>query len=392
MPSPTSVAVRACARRVVRPSTSIALAPSLDRCLLGRRYHLNNARSLSSARSLAASPARNRTRSAREVVQQAVASIGSKREGQKRQAHATTTNPDSPLGKKNASNDVPSRIGLIGARGYTGQALIDLLDKHPFMDLRHVSSRELAGQELQRYTKRKITYQHLLPEDVAQLDKDGQIDCWIMALPNGVCKPYIEALDQVQKGGKRRSLIVDLSADYRFDNSFFYGLPELTKRSEIRQSTRISNPGCYATAAQLGIAPLLDHIGGEPIIFGVSGYSGAGTKPSPKNDVNILKDNLMPYSLTGHMHEREISHHLGTSVAFMPHVASWFRGIHLTINIPLNKTMASRDIRQIYQDRYAGEKLVKVVGEVPQVKSIQTLHGCEIGGFAIDSSGKRVVV
>ncbi|KAI0904533.1 hypothetical protein F4823DRAFT_614580 [Ustulina deusta] len=392
MPSPTSVAVRAYARRVVQPSTSIALAPSLDRCLLGRRYHLNNARSLSSTRSLAALPARNHPRSAREVIQQAVASIASKREGQQRQVHATTTNPDSPLGKKNASNDVPSRIGLIGARGYTGQALIDLLDKHPFMDLRHVSSRELAGQELQRYTKRKITYQHLLPEDVAQLDKDGQIDCWIMALPNGVCKPYIEALDQVQKGGKRRSLIVDLSADYRFDNSFFYGLPELTKRSEIRQSTRISNPGCYATAAQLGIAPLLDHIGGEPIIFGVSGYSGAGTKPSPKNDVNILKDNLMPYSLTGHMHEREISHHLGTSVAFMPHVASWFRGIHLTINIPLNKTMASRDIRQIYQDRYAGEKLVKVVGEVPQVKSIQTLHGCEIGGFAIDSSGKRVVV
>ncbi len=72
--------------------------------------------------------------------------------------------------------------------------------------------------------------------------------------------------------------------------------------------------------------------------------------------------------------------------------ASWFRGIHLTINIPLNKTMTSRDIRQIYQDRYAGEKLVKVVGEAPLVKSIQALHGCEIGGFAVDKSGKRVVV
>lgn len=388
----TSVAVRAGARRVVRRSTLIAPAPSPDPCLLGRRHNLNNARSLSSTRSLAASPARDRTQFRREVVQQVVASIGRKREGQQRQVHAATTNPDSPLGKKNASNDLPSRIGLIGARGYTGQALIDLLNGHPFMDLRHVSSRELAGQELQQYTKRKIIYEHLSPENVTQLDKDGQVDCWVMALPNGVCKPYIEALNQVQKGSNGRSVIIDLSADHRFDNSWAYALPELTKRSEICQSTRISNPGCYATAAQLGIAPMLDHIGGKPIVFGVSGYSGAGTKPSPKNNINILKDNLIPYSLTGHIHEREISHHLGTSVAFIPHVASWFRGIHLTINIPLNKTMASRDIRQIYQDRYAGEKLVKVVGEAPLVKSIQNLHGCEIGGFAVDSSGKRVVV
>ena len=213
-----------------------------------------------------------------------------------------------------------------------------------------------------------------------------------MALPNGVCKPYVDALDQVQKDSGRKSVIVDLSADYRFNDSWAYGLPELTKRSEIYNSTRISNPGCYATAAQLGIAPLVEHLGGEPVVFGVSGYSGAGTKPSPKNDVNLLKDNLIPYSLTGHIHEHEISHHLGTSVSFIPHVASWFRSIHVTINIPLNKKMVSRDIRQIYQDRYAGEKLVKVVGEAPLVRSVSSLHHCEIGGFSVDSSGKRVVV
>jgi N-acetyl-gamma-glutamylphosphate reductase len=64
----------------------------------------------------------------------------------------------------------------------------------------------------------------------------------------------------------------------------------------------------------------------------------------------------------------------------------------LTINIPLSKEMTSREIRQIYQDRYAGEKLVKVVGEAPYVKSIQNKHGVEIGGFAVDDTGKRVVV
>lgn len=305
---------------------------------------------------------------------------------------ATTTNPNPPLGRKNASSTVPARVGLIGARGYTGQALIDLLNAHPHMDLKHVSSRELAGQELKSYTKRKIIYENLGPEDVVKLEKNGDIDCWVMALPNGVCKPYMEAIDEASRGRERQSVVVDLSADYRFDGTWTYGLPELTSRSAICQARRISNPGCYATAAQLGIAPILEHLGGQPTVFGVSGYSGAGTKPSPKNDVNQLRDNLMPYSLTDHIHEREITSHLGASVAFIPHVASWFRGIYHTINIPLNKTMTSRDIRQIYQDRYAGEKLVKVVGEAPLVRSIMDKHGVEIGGFAVHSSGKRVVV
>lgn len=92
--------------------------------------------------------------------------------------NALNTNPNPPLGKKNASNDRPSRIGLIGARGFTGQALIDLLNGHPNIDIRHVSSRELVGQELKGYDKRKIIYESLSPEDVARIDKEGEVDAW----------------------------------------------------------------------------------------------------------------------------------------------------------------------------------------------------------------------
>jgi N-acetyl-gamma-glutamyl-phosphate reductase/acetylglutamate kinase len=148
-----------------------------------------------------------------------------------------------------------------------------------------------------------------------------------MALPNGVCKPFVDA---VNEAGKPDAVIVDLSADYRFDPAWTYGLPELVDRRNIANATRISNPGCYATAAQLGIAPLLKFIGGQPTVFGVSGYSGAGTKPSPKNDVKNLENNLIPYSLTDHIHEREISSQLGLDVAFIPHVAVWFQGIHVS--------------------------------------------------------------
>lgn len=307
--------------------------------------------------------------------------------------YATTTNPNPPFGSKNSSNEKPAKVALIGARGYTGQNLIALLNSHPNMDLRYVSSRELAGQKLKGYSKRDITYTNLTAEDVRKMEADGEIDCWVMALPNGVCKPFVDAIEAGK--GPQNSVIVDLSADYRFEpkeSKWTYGLPELVNRSDIARATRISNPGCYATAAQLGIAPLVPFLGAAPTVFGVSGYSGAGTKPSPKNDVKNLQDNFIPYSLTDHIHEREISAQLGTEVAFIPHVASWFQGIHHTISIPLKQSMTSRDIRQLYQERYAGERLVKVTGEPPSVKAISGTHGVEIGGFGVHSGGKRVVV
>ncbi|GAM89649.1 hypothetical protein ANO11243_076880 [Dothideomycetidae sp. 11243] len=303
-----------------------------------------------------------------------------------------TTNPNPPLGIKNSEKDYPSKIAIIGARGYTGKALIELLNRHPNMDLRHVSSRELAGKKLTDYTKREIIYENLSPDDVRKMADAGTVDCWVMALPNGVCAPFVDAINA---SSHKESLIIDLSADYRFNSDWTYGLPELVKRSTIASAKRISNPGCYATAAQLGIAPLLEHLApspANPTIFGVSGYSGAGTKPSPKNDVNNLTGNLIPYSLTDHIHEREISAQLGREVAFIPHVAVWFAGIHHTISLPLNKTMASRDIRQLYQDRFAGEKLVRISGEAPLVKQIAGKHHVSIGSFAVHSSGQRAVI
>lgn len=303
-----------------------------------------------------------------------------------------TTNPNPPLGIKNREKDYPSKVALIGARGYTGQALIDLLNRHPNMDLRHVSSRELVGKKLAGYTKREIIYENLSPDDVRRMADKGEVDCWVMALPNGVCKPFVDAIEE---SSHKDAVIVDLSADYRFDSKWTYGLPELVQRNKISSATRISNPGCYATAAQLGIAPLLEYLApapANPTVFGVSGYSGAGTKPSPKNDVENLTNNLIAYSLTDHIHEREISAHLGREVGFIPHVAVWFAGIHHTISLPLANAMASRDVRQLYQDRYNGEKLVKVTGESPVVKNIAGKHGVEIGGFAVHSSGKRAVI
>ncbi|EGW30955.1 uncharacterized protein SPAPADRAFT_56893 [Spathaspora passalidarum NRRL Y-27907] len=299
-----------------------------------------------------------------------------------------STNP--PL--REGTNTEKRKVALIGARGYTGQNLIKLIDNHPYLEISHVSSRELQGQKLQGYNKGNIIYSNLQVEDIKKLEENGDVDVWVMALPNGVCKPFVDAIDQVKNG---HSKIIDLSADYRFDTTgkWVYGLPELNDRNVISQAKKISNPGCYATAAQLAIAPLKKYINGTPSLFGVSGYSGAGTKPSPKNDVKLLNNNLIPYSLTDHVHEREISSQLGFKVAFMPHVAQWFQGISHTINIPINKgCLSSREIRNIYQEFYGNEDLITISGEAPLVKDISGKHGVVLGGFAVNSNEDRVVI
>jgi len=133
--------------------------------------------------------------------------------------------PGSSRGYATAASE-PKRLGLIGARGYTGQTLTALLSGHPHLNLSHVSSRQLAGSTLEGYSKEAITYSNLSAEDVEKMEKQGEVDAWVMALPNGVCKPFVDAIDRGAKDkGKDSSVVVDLSADYRFEKGWTYGLP-----------------------------------------------------------------------------------------------------------------------------------------------------------------------
>lgn len=186
-------------------------------------------------------------------------------------------------------------------------------------------------------------------------------------------------------------VIIDLSADHRFDAAWYYGLPELTRQRYAGQR-RISNPGCYATAMQLAIAPLAGELAGPPQCFGVSGYSGAGTTPSDKNDTEKLRDNLMPYALTDHIHEREVTAHLGMPVEFMPHVAPHFRGITMTVNLWLRQPMSREAVRAKYLDFYGSEPLVAIQDDAPWVSRIAGRHGAAIGGFTVSPDRRRVVV
>jgi len=284
------------------------------------------------------------------------------------------------------STSTPFTVGIVGARGHTGAELIKLIAAHPRLQLGFVSSRELAGQ---RVADHHADWHGDLQFE--NLDADAVVakgmDAVILALPNGLSAPFVAALDAAGAD----TVIVDLSADHRFEGSWYYGLPELTRGGYLGQK-RISNPGCYATAMQLAISPLLAELAGPPQCFGVSGYSGAGTSPSDKNNPELLRDNLMPYALTNHMHEREVTAHLRVPVEFMPHVAPHFRGITMTVNLWLNQAVKREDVIARYQAYYAGEPLIEVLDEAPWVSRIAGRHGVQIGGFDVAPGGKRLVV
>jgi len=277
-------------------------------------------------------------------------------------------------------------LGIVGARGHTGSELIKLLAHHPYIELSFVSSRELAGQSVAEHNRAYtglLYYERLEADEVA----DKNADIIILALPNGKADAYVTALNNK----KPDTLIIDLSADYRFDSTWYYGLPELTRQKYSGQK-RISNPGCYATAMQLAIAPLTKQLAGPPSCFGVSGYSGAGTTPSERNNPELLRDNLMPYALTGHIHEREVSAQLALPVEFMPHVAAYFRGITLTTNLWLQKAHKREEIIALYREYYSNEPLIEIIDDAPWVSHIAGKNGVQIGGFTLAADNKRVVI
>ncbi|MBD7986979.1 N-acetyl-gamma-glutamyl-phosphate reductase [Luteimonas sp. Sa2BVA3] len=277
-------------------------------------------------------------------------------------------------------------VGIVGARGHTGAELIGLLAGHPGFELAAVSSRELDGQrvgdQVPAYAG-ELRYSNLAPDALAAL----RLDAWVLAMPNGKSGAFVEAL----AAAGADPVIVDLSADHRFDAAWHYGLPELT-RDGYGGQRRIANPGCYASAMQLALAPMLDLLDGPAQCFGVSGYSGAGTTPSDRNDVGKLRDNLMPYALVDHVHEREVTRHLGHAVEFMPHVAPHFRGITLTANMHLHAPVRAEAVEAAYRARYEDEPLVRVTPDAPWVSAIAGRHDVEIGGFTVSADGHRLVV
>lgn len=279
-----------------------------------------------------------------------------------------------------SSSVATKTIGLVGARGYVGVELLEIIESHPMLDLAYASSRSFDGDPITKHAKASFNgkrFEEISPAEIVTRNAD----IVILALPDAAAAPFLAAFEA---SGQSPELILDLSSDHRFDDSWTYGLTE-HHRDAIKHAKRISNPGCYATAAQLALAPIVDRLAQVPHCFGVSGYSGAGTKRTTRNDHRALKDGVLPYKLVNHTHEREISRHLGTPVRFSPHVAPYFRGITLTVQATLDGPITLDELNELYGSRYAECELVSVINdEMPRVQDIVSRDTAVIGGFSIN--------
>ena len=273
-------------------------------------------------------------------------------------------------------------IALMGGRGFVGQEIIALIDNHPYFELSQVFSKSNAGKTIPNYKKNKHLLFTELDQEMRNIDPD--IDIFILALANDDSKNVVNFLNS----NFNKSIIIDVSSDHRFNNDWTYRLPETSFDEGLPK--KISNPGCYATAMQLMLAPIKKDINGHVSIMGFSGFSGAGSTPNDKNNRDRLKGNILAYNLVNHTHEKEVKKHCYEQLSFTPHVADFFRGILTTAHIQLDKPTTEDALLARYQEFYKNKPLIHIDGSVPLITDAVGKHIACLGGFCLDNSKQQL--
>jgi len=296
---------------------------------------------------------------------------------------------------------------VVGGSGYSGGELLRILRGHGKVDSVEATSRTYKGKPVSDV---HTNLKGICDETFEEYDA-GKADCDIafLALPHGEGMEHAPAL--LQKGIK----VVDLGADYRIKDAAVYeryygkhknpellskavyGLPELF-REKIRKAQLVANPGCYATAAILAIAPaskFKDKIDAERIIVDAkSGTSGAGVKPSEFLHHSEVADNIKAYKVTGHRHQPEMDSIIGqliphASVSFTPTLIPVVRGIlsdtHMFCKLTLD------DLKRQYSEFYGKERFVRIVENV-YTKNVLYSNYCDISVHLDDEKGRAVIV
>ncbi len=259
-------------------------------------------------------------------------------------------------------------IGVLGASGYTGRELCGLIIQHPAFELAFASASSQAGTTA-RIAGREINF---IETEKAPLEN---ADLVFSALPHGTSGEW------VGRAAARGAKVVDLSSDFRPGNAAssnaIYGLTELMRES-VRCSSLVANPGCYATAVLIALAPLIKRQltlpGGTIVISAASGVTGAGFTPRTDLLFAEVAENFRAYAL-GNVHRhlpemRAITIALGgdNDLLFVPHLLPVSRGILATITVPLRERI--NNPLEIWQEAYAGEPFVEVTSEAPSLRDV----------------------
>lgn len=304
-----------------------------------------------------------------------------------------------------------TRVGIIGATGYTGVELVRLLLHHPRVEVTALTSQKYAGIPLDQVF---LSLTKLLPIKCEELNIDQvstKTDFIFTAVPH---KTAMEIVPLFHQKGKR---IIDLSADFRFKDAgvyerwyqkhispnllpeSVYGLPEL-HREKIRKAKIVGNPGCYPTGALIGLIPLIKEgiISTEGIVIdSKSGVSGAGREVALESLFCEVNEGVKAYKLFSHRHTPEIEQELSilaqkeVRVTFIPHLIPMDRGILTTLYASLIRRMKTGELINLVQEYYKTEPFIRVYpeGKFPNTKNVRGSNFCDIGVIADES---RVVI
>ena len=300
------------------------------------------------------------------------------------------------------------RVGIVGASGYAGGELLRLLANHPHFDPSYIAAGSNAGEEITSIHSHLTSF---IGRRFEKTDVDKLNDCELvfMALPHGESAALARELREDLK-------VVDLGADFRLSDpakwekyyggeyagKWIYGLPELPgQRERIKSAKRIANPGCYATAIALAVAPAVSAKAIDTtdiVVVAASGTTGAGRSNKVSMSASEIMNSLSSYKFGGvHQHTPEIEETLSAlsdkevRISFTPILAPMPRGILATVTAKTD--LKEDEIREIYETRYAKEQFVTLLpkGQLPETSSLIGSNGIQLQ-LAVDTHASRLVL
>ncbi len=302
------------------------------------------------------------------------------------------------------------KVGVIGATGFTGEKLVEILLNHPKVEVAYIASR----------TKKPLLYSEIFPK-FAQKTKIkcepinvgkavDSCDFLFLALPHTVSMRFVPAI--LSKGKK----VIDLSADYRLNASLYkkfyntthldsknlkkavYGLPELFA-AKIKKTQLVANPGCYATSLILALYPLFNQnlVEVKVAVDSKSAVTGAGRKALLDFHYSNIENNFWAYKPFLHQHQPEVCRVIkgksGSSpqLSFLPQVAGFEAGIYTTVHCSFKQRITQARLKTIYQDYYKDSFFIRISNSLPKLKDVVGTNFCDLG-FAVDKSGRNGII
>ena len=303
------------------------------------------------------------------------------------------------------------KVAIIGASGYTGAQLVDLVHRHPAMELAGTFVSQNSADADKPISAIHGQYAHLSQYTLTPISDDTLItlaesmDLVFLATPHEASHDWMPTLS------KGKAKVLDLSGAFRIKNTEvfeqFYGFEHTATEcldkavyglaewyaSDIAAASIVAGPGCYPTASLSALKPLAENnlldSAVRPVINAVSGVSGAGRKAALAN--SFCEVSLQAYGVLGHRHTPEIEAWLGTGVIFTPHLGNFKRGILATITVKLKPGVTAEQLNGVYQNAYTGKPIVRLRDSFPKLDDVVNTPFVDLYWKLDETSGYAVI-